>query len=207
MELRTSTHLQAAEDWRWQTPASSSGSAGSASRCRRWRSSSQPCCWPTSGKPSQNEDQTQGSPKSSAEDMSVLTAGDNRKTEETLVFSDLAGIFGIDHGQISELPGLLPLIEIPFVRLFDLHHFDLDRPLCGHWKKQDRLMILQDPSEAAVLTHIPVAHRKQFFFFFPALHTLTMLRRRSSLGVKMSLCRACLMAVMVDTVKQRTGVC
>lgn len=51
-----------------------------------------------------------------------------------------------------------------------------------------------------VITNLPVAHRKQFFFFFPALQTLTMPRRRSSLGVKMSLWRACFMAVMVDAV-------
>lgn len=43
---------------------------------------------------------------------------------------------------------------------------------------------------------LPVAQRKQFFFFFPALHTLTMLRSRSSFGVKMSLWSACLMAVI-----------
>lgn len=53
---------------------------------------------------------------------------------------------------------------------------------------------------------LPVAQRKQFFFFFPALQTLTMQRRRSSLGVKMSLWRACLMAVMVDAVDGTSGI-
>lgn len=53
---------------------------------------------------------------------------------------------------------------------------------------------------------LPVAQRKQFFFFFPALQTLTMQRRRSSLGVKISLWRACLIAVMVDAVESTSGI-
>lgn len=53
-----------------------------------------------------------------------------------------------------------------------------------------------------VLTNFPpVAHRKQFFFFLPALQTFTMLSRRSSLGVKISLCSACLMAVIFPQLK------
>lgn len=55
-------------------------------------------------------------------------------------------------------------------------------------------------------TRLPVAQRKQFFFFFPALQTFTMQRRRSSLGVKMSLWSACLMAVMVDAVHSTSSI-
>lgn len=57
-------------------------------------------------------------------------------------------------------------------------------------------------THTSVLTNCPpVAHRKQFFFFLPALQTFTMLSRRSSLGVKISLCSACLMAVIFPQLK------
>lgn len=49
--------------------------------------------------------------------------------------------------------------------------------------------------------YIPVAHKKQFLFFLPALHTFTMLNKRSSLGVKISLCKACLIAVIFPQLK------
>lgn len=49
--------------------------------------------------------------------------------------------------------------------------------------------------------YVPVAHKKQFLFFLPALHTFTMLNKRSSLGVKISLCKACLIAVIFSQLK------
>lgn len=117
---------------------------------------------------------------------------------------DLACILSIHHSKVSEFPRLLPLVKVAFVRFFHFNHFNLYRPLCGNWK--NTLYLLEVIS--LILIHyskkvlLPVAHRKQFFFFFPALQTFTIPRRRSSLGVKMSLWRACLMAVMVDAVIQ-----
>lgn len=128
--------------------------------------------------------------------------------------TDLAGIFGIHFCQISELPRLLPFVEIPLVRLLHFYHFHLDRPLCGNFDGEaarefhTHKHCLIDPNRCLRRLHacLPVAQRKQFFFFLPALQTLTMHRRRSSLGVKMSLWSACLMAVMVDAVGSTSGI-
>lgn len=136
----------------------------------------------------------------------------HKKRSEKCIISHLACIFGIYFCQVSELPGLLSLVEVPLVRFFHFYYFNLDRPLCGNWKSKKKTNYLKNYfKRLLILTHylqpfiwwLPVAHKKQFFFFFPALQTLTMPRRRSSLGVKMSLWRACFMAVMMDAVIQR----
>lgn len=50
----SSPHLPAAVSWHSQTPPSSSGIAGWASKCRRWRSFFQQCCWLPTDTPSQS---------------------------------------------------------------------------------------------------------------------------------------------------------
>lgn len=140
-----------------------------------------------------------------------LELGRGGEKVPTHLFSDLAGIFGIHFRQISELPRLLAFVKIPLVRLLYLHHFNLDRPLRSDLDRkatefQTHPAVSHNRRKlcACFVKRLPVAHRKQFFFFFPALQTLTMQRRRSSLGVKMSLWRACLMAVMADAVSHNT---
>jgi len=53
--------------------------------------------------------------------------------EGDVTFADLAGVLGVHLRQVAELPRLLPLVEVSFVGLLHLHHFDLDGPLRGHW--------------------------------------------------------------------------
>lgn len=67
-----------------------------------------------------------------------IYANFNKVMSETLThwFPDLASIFGINFHEISELPCLLSLVKIPFVRFLNLHHFNLDRSFCCDWRRK-----------------------------------------------------------------------
>lgn len=45
--------------------------------------------------------------------------------------SNLAGIFGIYFCQISQLPGLLAFVKVPFIRFLHFNHFHLHGSLCS----------------------------------------------------------------------------
>lgn len=64
-----------------------------------------------------------------------------KKRSEKCIISHLACIFGIYFCQVSELPGLLSLVEVPLVRFFHFYYFNLDRPLCGNWKSKKNQLL------------------------------------------------------------------